>query len=262
MCLGNTKYSKGLSVVEVMVALAVFSLVSLTTYQVFVQSESISRKKYEEHKAMWLAQEGIEAAYSIGRNNFQELQPGVWGLSKQNGVWSTSIAPDIEDIFLREITVSNIDEDTKEILSEVSWDYKEQTYSVDFSLQITDWQKESQPQGEDLVIDTSGSYIDFDTLRGLSLSSSGEIPILVERIQVYWSKNARVLSEIQSPELVNIFNGPADSGDTVSVSGLVISQNTQKEILFIFNKNMNNTDFVVTFYLSDGSSKTIELLNI
>lgn len=250
--------TQGLSVVEFMVALGIFSVVSLVGYQAFIQTHQILKAEQLAHQARWLAEEGSRAAYIIGRSDFEGLQNGESGLQLVDGSWGLASAPETIGMYTRELAISESSLDTKEVVTTVSYDHNGSEEAAVSRALITFWQQ-SVEVPMSLEVDASGAYLrllsGWRTLTGIDLVADGEGEAVITSITVSWTKNSRQLSGIYSPDGSQIFSGSVASGETVTLDTPITLQSGQsRSIEFAFNRSMNNSDYTFKFGLADGNS--------
>lgn len=149
----------GQSVVEIIVALALFLIIAGGSVAAIVGSLTTTRLAEEESQATLYAVEGIEAVQSIRNQNWSLITNGTYGVSNSGGTWAfsgSSDDPDGSGKFTRVITISNVnrnssgtivssggtnDPSTKLIDATVSWDFTpSRNNSVSIQTYITDWQ--------------------------------------------------------------------------------------------------------------------------
>ncbi len=132
---------QGQSLIELLIAMAIFVLVVSSIMFLTLDSHIATQQGDQRMKASLLGQEAMEAASSIGNRGWKYLTPGSYGLSSENGIWELSGAYDtIEDYFTREIQIAYAQRDsdgeivpsggvtdynTKKITSKLSWDFRE-----------------------------------------------------------------------------------------------------------------------------------------
>lgn len=131
----------GFSIVEIIIASAIFALIvtafvgSLTYFNKSATAAGIKAR------AIFLAEEGLEAARNIRDEDFSNLINGTHGLAISSGQWVFSGSQDLTDIFLREVEISTIDDNTKEVDSRVSWNQGlKNGGSVSLATRLTNWQ--------------------------------------------------------------------------------------------------------------------------
>lgn len=137
---------KGISVVEAVIATAVFSLIVASIMTSIFSANRIILVSGEKSRATFLAEEGLEAVRSIRdeglEGSFESLSPGTYGLELINNRWTLTNSSDTTDIFSRSITISDIDTDHKEIVSTVIWQQDTlQADSVSLTTQLSNWMK-------------------------------------------------------------------------------------------------------------------------
>ena len=112
---------KGFSIIEIIISSAIFILFTLGLLSAFI----IFNKSYlifgDEIRAIFVAEEGLEAVKNISESNFDNLTDGIHGLDYSSGEWTFSGSADVQGIYTREIVVSSVDSETKKIVSNVSW---------------------------------------------------------------------------------------------------------------------------------------------
>jgi prepilin-type N-terminal cleavage/methylation domain-containing protein len=114
--------NKGFSLVEVIVAVGIFSIIAYSGVASVVGSFSSNRLSGEQSQATFLAQEGIEAIRSIRDQSWDNLIDGSHYIA-QPGLWQLTNIPSNLGIFNRTIDISSVDVDTKKVVSSVSWQF-------------------------------------------------------------------------------------------------------------------------------------------
>ena len=140
---------KGQSLIEVLVAIGVF-VIGIATIGVLVLDANVSsRQGIERTQAILLAQEGLEAARSLRDADFDNLAAGAHGIILSGNLWTFSGTSDIQDQFTRVITVTNRNENTKQIQSQVTWQFTEaRQNSVMLTEYLVDWNQTKGTAGE------------------------------------------------------------------------------------------------------------------
>lgn len=113
--------NRGISLVEVILSSALFVLLVTALGGSLVYGRESARLSGDRSRAIFLAAEGLEAARNIRDNNFSNLVDGTYGLATSSNEWTFSGSSDSTGIFTREITISSIDADSKQVTAEVSW---------------------------------------------------------------------------------------------------------------------------------------------
>jgi len=132
----------GFGLIDVILASSIFALIITFLVSAFLYGEESTTLCGKRARAILLAEEGLEAARNIRDNNFVNLSDGTHGLTTSNNIWEFSGNYDITDIFTRQIEISTIDEDTKEITSNISWQQNPQrTGLVSLATRLTNWVK-------------------------------------------------------------------------------------------------------------------------
>jgi type II secretory pathway pseudopilin PulG len=157
--------SKGQSIVEVVIAVAIFIIIAASSVVTVIGSLSTSRLAEEETQATTLALEGIEAAQSMRNQDWANLDTGGVtctdsidrGADASGGFWVWSASPQVIGKYARTVTISNVcrdaqgdisesgityDEEVKRVTSSVDWDFTAgRTNLVNIETYLTQWQK-------------------------------------------------------------------------------------------------------------------------
>lgn len=148
----------GQSIIEVIVAVAIFIIIASSSVVAVLGSLSTTRLAEEETQATLFASEGMEAVQSIRNQDWDNLTNGDHGLSNSGGIWSFSGTSDVDpsEKFTRVITVEDVqrdgnsdivnsggtvDQDTKKVSVAVSWNFTPtRSNTVSKVLYLTNWQ--------------------------------------------------------------------------------------------------------------------------
>lgn len=149
------KNQKGSSIVEVIVAIAIFVILASGSVAVILGSLLSSRQGEEETRAAYLAQEGIYATESIRNQDFALITDGAHGLLNTSGKWAFSGTTQTIGKFTRVVTVSpvqrlssgditisggTLDANTKLVNSKVTWNFTPGNLTtVDVNQYFTNW---------------------------------------------------------------------------------------------------------------------------
>ncbi|RJR31596.1 type II secretion system protein [Candidatus Parcubacteria bacterium] len=196
----NCQKARGVSLVEAIVAIAVFCLL-ITAIVGLISNVYLSQtQSSKEQQAITFAQEGLEAARSIRRRAWNLLGQGTYGLTNAAGYWDWNGSQDLQDGFIREITVEDVyrnpagdivsspgaddipDLQTKKIMSKVSWPvFPGFNTDVYLSEYFTNWQSKDWAQtdwsggpGQQSFSDASKYFTDDGNI---DYTTSGEIKL-------------------------------------------------------------------------------------
>lgn len=136
---------KGFTSVEIILAATLLSIVSLGVASGLSFVIQASADTTGRVKAQYLADEGIEAAIDIRRQDFNLLADGTYGLSLASNRWSLNGTSSTVEGFTRSLEVTTTannavtGEITKKITSTVTWDNPVKTASI--STYVTNWRE-------------------------------------------------------------------------------------------------------------------------
>lgn len=255
--------TKGQSLLEILFALAVFTVgVVAIGYLIFDSFISL-RYGIESTQARLLAQEGIEAASSLIEMSFDTVPAGTYGLQLMDNTWSLASSSDTQGIFSRTLTVTNRDVSTKHVNVEVTWDTDTNNQkSVAFTSRFTDWRQNNQ-QLENFSIDINNAAITASgtSLAGIALRNVGADAITVTDLRVWYqgqttitgvSIRGQVLFTASSTEGVA-------SGELLDIADYAVPAATGFHLFdyIAFNESVAGSNFILSFILADGSSKYV-----
>lgn len=93
-------------------------------------------------KAQFVANEGLEASRNIRDAAFANLTDGNHGLAIAGGNWTFSGTTDTVDIFTRQVNISTIDANTKEVKVTLTWTPQFSAVStLTQTMRLTNWQR-------------------------------------------------------------------------------------------------------------------------
>jgi Tfp pilus assembly protein PilV len=114
-------HQKGFSLVEALLASALLSIVVTTFTLAIIYGQESTVVAGGISRATLLAQEGLEATRNIRDESFSNLFDGSYGLAVSNNQWVFSGNSDTTDGFVRQISISTVDDNRKLITSTVTW---------------------------------------------------------------------------------------------------------------------------------------------
>lgn len=138
--------TKGQSLVELLIAMAVFVLAVSAIAFLIIDSYISNRLGREKTQATFLAEEGLEATRAIRDNNWENLTDGQHGLAISDGKWIFSGSQeDISNqlrVGIRKIIVESIAPDRKKVTSQILWNLTEgRSQDTILVTYLTNWAK-------------------------------------------------------------------------------------------------------------------------
>lgn len=237
---------KGISVVEAVIATAIFSLIVASVMTSIFSANRIILLSGEKSRATFLAEEGLEAVRSIRdegpEGSFGSLFPGTYGLALTNNRWTLTNSSDTTDIFSRSITITDIDTDHKEIISTVTWQQDAiQTDSVSLTTQLSNWMKRLDG---DWLYPTQRATLDLDgNNNGIKIQVSGDYAFVVRDGGI----NFFVIN-VSNPSLPSVVSSLSLPG---ALSNIVLSGN------YAYITSNDNAQELIVVNISNPSSPNI-----
>ena len=135
------RYQRGFSLVEILLAVAVFVSIATALVTTLIYGQESTALAGARARAVFLAEEGLEATRNIRDANFTNLTNGTHGLAISSNQWNFAGSSDVADIFTRQIVISAVDADRKQAISTVTWQQNAQrTGEVSLISYLTNWQ--------------------------------------------------------------------------------------------------------------------------
>ncbi len=173
----------GFTIIEIVLAISLFALISLGAISSILYGQNAQIRSGEGKRATLLADQTIEIlravrdSYSQG---FGALSNGTYGLDRDlDGAWIlVPNAPDTVDNFLRTVTISSVDSNTKQINADICWPSANCGKTVSLVTYLTNWRGEAPTAPSALSASAvSSSAIDLSWLD----NSTNEDNFVLER---------------------------------------------------------------------------------
>jgi len=250
---------KGQSLVEILFAIAVFTIGVVTIGYLIFESFASLQHNLQSTQARFLANEGLRAV-SLLRNT---LEPGTYGLSLEGGTWTLVPVSDTVGEFTREIQIEEIDLEVYEVTSTVTWNSSaEIERSVLLTTFISNWE---QSRGEaallDVDINNAALLSSSTSLTGIALLNNSEDDLTIVGMAVQFDEANSVLGiTIRGTE---VFTGTSSvaigSGEYVDIDDYLVGSATGYHLVdpISFDSSVEGSDFVVTFVMSDDSRRHV-----
>lgn len=171
--LNINRSQQGASLVEILLAVAVFGLLVTAITGAVVYGQQSTALGAQRSQAAHIAAEGGEAVRAIRDENFSALAPGSYGLAVSANKWTLVATPDVvNSIFTRTVTIASIDAVTRSVTITVTWQQNPQrTGTVSIATWLTNWRVATTPptaKGGMLVYANGGTTVDTLSFRILS----------------------------------------------------------------------------------------------
>ncbi|HNX10945.1 MAG TPA: hypothetical protein PKI61_02290 [bacterium] len=136
----ENRKTTGFTLVEAILAGALFLMISLSLVSAVLYGQEGAALAGKRARALYLAEEGIEAVRNIQEQAFANLTPGTYGLSTTANSWVLAGASDTIDIFNRQITIANIDAQKKTVNVVINWAQNlQRAGTISLSTTLTNW---------------------------------------------------------------------------------------------------------------------------
>lgn len=232
------KKTQGFSLVESILTVALFAMFVAGFSGALVYGQEGTRVSGNRDRAYFLAYEGLEAVRSIRDQDFNSLTNGTHGLAESAGVWSFSGSSDTTDIYTRDISISDVDTNVKEIESRITWNQNAQrTGEISLVSYLSYWLEEVALSG--LVFNTDNISLSSANrrLQGIEVTNlDASNAVEITSITITWSGSSatniqRVNLGGGGSEYQCAFPNPLsalcpESGDEISISYIIPAGDT------------------------------------
>lgn len=254
----NVRTQKGQSLVEILFAIAIFTIGVVTIgYLIFDSFTSLGLRE-DSVRARLLAQEGIEAARLLRGPSFDALLAGSYGLAFVDGEWALSETPDEIGKFQRTLTVSDDAHDIKNVRVEIAWEAYGRTRTAILETHLSNW-RGTYGEAKDIVIDGNNAVLSASStsLGGIALLNTGEHDVTIEGLKVQWEGTSMLENIlIRTNSVFTASSSKIASGEYIDIDDYLLETATGYHLMdFQFDNAVVDTDFVITVLFSDESER-------
>ncbi len=255
--------AKGQSLLEILFAIALFSVGVVTIGYLIVDSSSSMRYGIEALQAESLAREGVVAVRTIRDDSFSRLIPGTYGVVLEDGLWALTPGSDTTGKFVRTVTIDEQSEGVREVVSTVLWDFHEGVEKqVRHTAHLTNWMY-TEGDAALLEINPTESLLTASgtLLTGLTIRNTGERPISVVGMMVQWDSQALLTGVRIEGTLVFTASSseavPSHTEFEIAPYSLIENTGDHTIDLIEFTESVADSDFIITFIMSDESKRNV-----
>ena len=131
---------QGFSIVELLLAVAVFGFLVTGLTGAMIYGRAATADAGDHQRAIFLADEGIEAVRNVAAASNANLVDGTYGLSQAGNQWGAAGTSDVTGIYTRQIVVASAGTNRKSVTSTVTWPQANGgTGSVAATTRMTNW---------------------------------------------------------------------------------------------------------------------------
>lgn len=170
-----SKHSAGFSIVEVLLATTVLAALATAIIGAMVYGRAATASAGDRVRAVYLAEEGIEATRNITRASYANLVNGSFGLTQSGSPLSWNFlgagTTDTSTIYTRQVTVATASTDRRNITSTVTWPQQGSSIgSTSIMTRLTNWRANIDQWSAGIV---AGSVNTTGTTNALKVATSG-----------------------------------------------------------------------------------------
>ncbi|NQV89282.1 MAG: hypothetical protein HQ488_03100 [Parcubacteria group bacterium] len=274
----------GYAMLEILLAISLAGLFFTAAIGMFMTGNNVSAEALYEQKAIWFAQQGLEALNTITFTDLALTQTGSLTFAADQWTLGTSAPQSLDGGFTRTVKVEEterdvscntvasggtVDTDSYFLESTVSWtDLKGQSKDVSVRSLRTNWE---DPTGDCFASDCSqlewdvlgSSWFGGKQLREIYITNNTGETKEIEGITIWWDNAAELQQIFFDSGKVWSSSGPGTpSGNQVSgaeihiVSADILDGQTVEMHKTQFTQNMFGTTISVMYECDDGSSIT------
>lgn len=252
--------SGGISIIEVLIAVSVFTIIVSAAVFLFLDGFRASYYSLRHTKATFLAQEAIEAVNMIAAEDFDGVLEGVHGLVLSSGVWSFDGAEDVQDGYTRSVTITDVDVDTKDVVSQVVWNSSPARGSeVIVESRVYDWrQTQGDAEGFSVGLQNVSLSASSTSVENIELYTNASSSLVIDEMKVSWSGGGFLYDILVGTSTVYTVlpQEGVSSGEVIDIDDYTLeSQSGTTTIGHInFSEPLEGSAIQVTYILTDGST--------
>lgn len=134
--------SKGFSTIEALLSSTILILIVTAFMGAFIYGSESTALAGQRARATFLAEEGLEASRNIRDAAFANLTDGTHGLVGSGNQWILSGTSDTKDIFTRNVDISDLGTNRKQVVATVNWTQNlQRSGSVILTTELSNWAK-------------------------------------------------------------------------------------------------------------------------
>lgn len=259
----------GFSAVEVLLAATIFGFLTTALVGALIYGRQSTASSGDQARAVSLAEEGCEAVRNIRDNAYSNLNNGTFGLINSSGQWNFSGASDTTDIYTRQIAITQIDSNRKNVTCTVNWTTNGIARSTSVNMRLTNWKASvaSSPKGPIMVAYSKTTSTPFYRLwdgsswgaEGSALAVGGTVNYVVAKSSA--TRNEAVLGTQDSSGAIyfQVWNGTSwgnktqvGTGSTATRSFDIAYEKTTGRALIVYSPTATSADFAYRVW--DGST--------
>lgn len=267
----NPRSSAGQSLLDILIGLALITLGMGVAVILVFGGQGLLIDRNNAVEARILAHEGVVAARFIIETDWDAVSDGSYGLLFTNGTWQLSENEDEQSIFTRSVTITTIDENIKEIVSEVNWSGgPSRPLETTLVTLVTNWQNPSLPPGDPGDTGgggTSGDWQNPRTLGSVDLgpgNAATDVDVLNKIVYLSATASDKKkpdffivdATDAENPFVVSELNtGPSLRGIDVSSSyAYVANEDGEAQLQIIDVSNISDPVIITSYTLPDSDA--------
>ncbi len=253
---------RGQSLMEILFAIAIFTIGVVTIGYLIFDAFVSARYGDEYTQARLLAQEGIEIFRALQDDDFSQLIADTYGVVEEGGVWTLVTSPNVIGKFTRSVEIIDVDEDTKDAVSLVTWISQGNTErSVRLGSRFTNWRQTGGLQ-EHLEVRTEYTNLTASgtELSGIEVSNNNDESLTITGLSLMWEGPARITAvNIDGSEVFPASSSPAISEEYIDTVDYILGPYSGfRTIEYIrFDSSVESRNVVITFFLGDGTHRYV-----
>jgi hypothetical protein len=261
----NTK-NRGFIALEALLSASTLIIFFIAFIGVIIYNQRIYEDLGNRQRAVFLAEEGLEAAKNIRDNDYASLNDGTYGIGNNSNQWVFSSLPDATEVFSRQINISTISSEEKQVDCIVNWTSRNNIpQSVSLTTYLSDWAREAAGGCWDNPFIESGLSVG-SCANGSKIVTDGDYAYMVKAGTSYFS--IINISNTASPSITGICantNCSLGGLNDVAVQGnyaYIASSTNNAELYTVDISNKSSPRRVATYNIQgNGDAKSVWISN-
>ena len=172
------KQKKGFVLIEALLGLALFVIYVAAFYPIIIGIREVPFFAGNRDRGIFICEEGLEAVRNIRDAGFVNLTDGTHGLAVTGNEWTLAGSFDNVGAFTREITISAVDANTKQVTCNVTWNQTAaKSATIELVTYFSDWRSagfDGDCDWSQLSIPTGGTYDYPGNSDGVKVMAQGD----------------------------------------------------------------------------------------
>jgi prepilin-type N-terminal cleavage/methylation domain-containing protein len=250
----RTHSPQGFTLIEVLLALALFSIIFTTLAQTSLMPDIALHDLRARTRASEYALEGITIARAMRDQDMDSLLPGVYGIVRSPEGAQFAGTFDTREGMERSLYIAEIDNDAVSVESRVTYVHGMDSEEVVEQATLYDLY-ETRGDAFNLRVSDVGTLWQFMGYEGILLANVGQTEVALVGVTATWEGDAGIRSVLMDGEVVfeTASSSPVLSGTRIPLQDRTVSIGSVHRMDLMFTEYPTTNDLTLRVECADGS---------